>query len=141
MSKYHRLTTHLANLNKSYWRASFDEIEQVLGFELPASAHEHPAWWANQAGGHAQSSSWQDAGWRTENLDLENKSITFVRRNAFAGIAPFHTGLGEVRAVGTADPRSGLSQPVHPLTIAQAKAGLAANFGVPEENIEIIIKG
>jgi hypothetical protein len=33
------------------------------------------------------------------------------------------------------------SQPPHRLTIAEAKAALAESFGVPIENIQIVIKG
>ena len=149
MSKYHRLTAHLANLDILHWRASFDEIEQILGFELPASAYEHPAWWANQAGGHAQSSSWQDAGWRTESLDLGARFVTFTKplSKALAEIGPKDTKRpflnGVAPAARTSDHRflAGITESARPLSIAQAKAGLAANFGVSEDNIEIIIKG
>jgi len=148
MSKYHRLTSHLAKLDKFEWRASFDEIEQILGFELPASAYDHPAWWANQAGGHAQSSSWQDAGWRTEGLDLGARCVTFTKSlsNALAEFGPKDTKrpfLNALAPARTSDDRflASVTDSARPLSIAQAKAGLAANFGVSEESIEIIIKG
>lgn len=150
MSKYRNLTAHLYSLNTLEWRATFAEIEQVLGFELPASAYEHPAWWANQAGGHAQSSSWQEAGWRTESLDLEGKSVTFAKplSNALSEFgqstmrkAPFLNALAPGRQSERGGFLSSVTDSVRPLTIGQAKAGLAAQFGIPESSIEIIIKG
>lgn len=148
MRKYHRLTEHLTKLDTNEWRASFDEIEKILGFSLPASAHEYPAWWANQAGGHAQSSAWQDAGWKTENLDLGGRNITFTRYNApILKLGPNGFGFSDIQQDYERILPNETSEPypaerfVRPLTIAQAKAGLAVQFNVPENNIEIIIKG
>ncbi len=123
MSKYENLCFHLASLDKSTWHASFEQIENILRFPLPKSAYTYPAWWANQTGeGHTQSSAWQNAGWKTSDLDLQNQKVTF-------------------HYVGN-DNRSTLTQPAtKKLTISDAKEGLAANFGVPVEAIEIVIKG
>ena len=170
MSKYQHLTDHLSKLKSHEWRASFNDIEQVLGFELPASAYQHPAWWANQNGGQAQRAAWQEAGWKTESVDLEGQAVTFVRwpYNALAGRGPTQppalnalAGGGfekphHVRnALADAMPNAPKDTPqinvlsgqgctidtVQALTIAQAKAGLAAYFGVPSECIEITIRG
>ena len=45
--KYRRLYAHLCNLRSQEWRASFAEVETVLGFQLPLSARMHRPWWAN----------------------------------------------------------------------------------------------
>ena len=150
MSKYDRLTAYLSTLTTEEWRASFAEIEEILGFSLPASAYEHPAWWANQTGGNGQSSAWQDAGWKTEGLDLGGTSVTFVRqfRNFLGEIAsrssssnaPFLSGLARPTAKQGSGFLSNIANPVRPITIAEAKAGLAAQFAVPEDNIEIRIR-
>lgn len=119
MSKYFRLTDFLRSLaddGETEWSPSFDEVEEVLGEQLPASARQHRPWWANQ--GRAHSLSWEGAGWKTANVDVENEELTFL-----------HTG--EERA----------ETDVPKLTIAEAKAGLAANFGVPVDAIEIMIRG
>lgn len=152
MSKYQKLSLHLASIEIGEWRASFDDIEEILGFELPPSAYEHPAWWSNQAGGHAQSSAWQDVGWRTENLDLGNQTVTFRKRPAnalanygFTGLASHEPQKPLLNALAHPQHKkdqwvSGLGSAGSPLSISQAKAGLSAHFGVPEESIEIIIK-
>ena len=80
MSKYHALRDHLNALASTRWNATFQEIEEILGFSLPVSAYKHPAWWANEVSGtHVQKAGWIDAGWRTENPNLLRRSVTFVR--------------------------------------------------------------
>jgi hypothetical protein len=118
MSKYRNLTFHLTNLDSEVWETTFNEVEQVLKMPLPDSARKHRPWWANQ--GHAQSAAWLSAGYKTANVDLENEKVTFVY-------------------VGDRVDRETPGAPK--LTIAEAKAGLAANFGVPVGAIEIMIRG
>ena len=118
MSKYINLTTHLASRDGEVWEASFNDVEEVLGMPLPDSARQHRPWWANQ--GRAQSSAWQSAGWKTAKVDLENEKVTFV-----------YVGDSIARDAG----------PSTKLTISEAKAGLAANFNVPVDAVEITIRG
>jgi hypothetical protein len=118
MSKYLNLTLHLAPMEGKEWEAGFEEIEDILGFPLPKSAWEYPAWWANQ--GRAQSLAWQNAGWHTSEVDTLGGRVKFVY-------------VGERSEDG--------ESPVKSLTISEAKAGLAATFGVPMESIEILIRG
>lgn len=58
---------------------TFAEIEEIIGGKLPASAHSHRAWWANDAQGHPHSKEWLEAGWRRAYLSLDEKRVTFVR--------------------------------------------------------------
>ena len=121
MSKYSDLTRFLNEFEQdgsSEWRASFGDIEEMLGQELPYSARQHRPWWANQ--GRAHSLAWEEAGWKTTNVDLENESVTFV--------------------LVEDDNSSEEETEVSPLSIAEAKAGLAAFFKVPENAIEITIR-
>ena len=120
MSKYLRLTDFLQGLSndgETEWTPSFDEVEEVLGEPLPASARQHRPWWANQ--GRAHSLAWENAGWKTANVDVENEELVF-----------FYSGEPQLDEPTAAK-----------LTIAEAKAGLAANFGVPAEAVEITIRG
>ncbi len=80
MGKYKPLTRYLENLDRESWEAQFADVEQILGFELPRSAHAYPAWWANQDGTHSQTRGWQDAGWETCNVDLAAKRLRFAKR-------------------------------------------------------------
>lgn len=119
--KYQNLSFHLTNLEEDVWEASFDEIQKVLGSPLPESAFQYPAWWANQ--GRAQSLAWESAAWKTKRVDLKNGKVTFV----YVGDQP--------------DRQIPPDQDVPKLSIAEAKAGLAASFGVPVEAVEITIRG
>ncbi len=79
-SKYDPLKLHLEHLLVSTWRASFAEIEAVLGFSLPDSARRYSAWWENETDGqHIHAHAWLDAGWRTEQLDRTGERVTFKR--------------------------------------------------------------
>ena len=80
MGKYEPLSGYLQSIEDESWDARFADVEKVLGFSLPRSAHQYPAWWANQDGGHSQTRGWRDAGWETSNVDLRAKRLRFVRR-------------------------------------------------------------
>jgi hypothetical protein len=87
MGKYEPLTHYLEKRGGETWDAEFAEVEQILGFPLPRSAHDYPAWWANQQPGHSQTRGWRDAGWETGQVDLAAKRVRF-RRCAGAKGAP-----------------------------------------------------
>jgi hypothetical protein len=80
MGKYEPLTQYLKKQPVEIWDARFVDVEKVLGFPLPRSAHEYPAWWANQDPGRSQTKGWRDAGWETGQVDLAAKKIRFRRR-------------------------------------------------------------
>lgn len=84
MTKYQPITEFLRGQPVSEWRASFQKIESILGFSLPRSARSHPAWWANNPGGHSHCLAWLDAGWKTEQIDLEAEKVTFRKVRAAA---------------------------------------------------------
>ena len=79
--KYQRLYTYLCSLQTQEWRASFSEVEAVIGFELPQSARLHRAWWGNQrnGNGHSHSLAWSIAGWETAEVDMDAEALLFRR--------------------------------------------------------------
>lgn len=126
MAKYDLLEAHLRRLGRERdHRLSFAEIAAVLGSPLPKSALQYPAWWANQRGsGHVQANAWLNAGFHSADVDLKRRSVTFRPVDL-----PREPNLALKRASGD-----------RPLTIAQAKRGLALNFGVGPEAIDIRIR-
>lgn len=96
MSKYDALTKHLATRSDARVPMSFSDLEAVLGFPLPASARTHRPWWANSGHGHVQARGWLDAGYQSEQVDLESEKLVFVRLNeieaAFHGSYAPHSG-------------------------------------------------
>ena len=78
--KYAPLFRHLAALDVREWRATFRDVESILGFSLPNSARIHRPWWSNQAnGGHSHALAWHAAGWRTRAVDLATEALVFER--------------------------------------------------------------
>lgn len=57
---------------------SFAEIEGIIGDNLPFKAVRDPEWWSNTRGS-AQGRTWMDIGWETQNVDLENRTVSFRR--------------------------------------------------------------
>ena len=80
--KYKRLfMTMLVRSGGDEWRTTFENIEGLLRFTLPASARRHPAWWANEkdGGGKSQKLAWTAAGWKTAEVDMEAETVVFKR--------------------------------------------------------------
>lgn len=77
MSKYEPLPQFLMRSERMVYRLSFSEIERILGFKLPKSAYQHEAWWSNNATGHSHARTWLKLGWRTEEVDLVGRKVTF----------------------------------------------------------------
>ena len=77
--KYRKLRTYLEAHPRREWRTTFSNIESILGFELPASARKHSAWWANEKNGGRQSQkvTWSAAGWKTAEVDMEAETLLF----------------------------------------------------------------
>ena len=99
--KYQRLYTHLCGLATREWRATFSEIESIIGFGLPASARLHRPWWSNQSGanGHSQAVAWGAAGWETAEVDMEAETLLLRRR---AAVSARRVTLDEVWPVHSA---------------------------------------
>ena len=77
MSKYELLPQFLMRSERMVHRLSFSEIERILGFRLPQSAYQYEAWWSNNATGHSHARTWLKLGWRTEEVDLSGRKVTF----------------------------------------------------------------
>ncbi len=80
VSKYQPLRRFLADRRDGEWRATFADVEDVLGFTLCASARKHPAWWANSSSHPEARSGWLAAGWKTVDVDLGGERHLFVRQ-------------------------------------------------------------
>jgi hypothetical protein len=57
---------------------TFQEIERLLGKQLPPSAFEYRAWWSNDPT-KPQSAAWLEEGWRTTSISMSDRRLTFVR--------------------------------------------------------------
>ncbi len=83
MAKYDPLRTFLETRREPIVKLSFSDIERILGSAPPKSARHYPAWWSNERSGtHAHAESWMGAGFHTRQLDLNARTVEFVRSGA-----------------------------------------------------------
>jgi hypothetical protein len=70
------LASHLAEVT-----LSFDQIEGILGFDLPPSAYKHRAWWSNPSSPHQHpyAQAWLAAGWKVDTVNQDEKWVRFTR--------------------------------------------------------------
>jgi hypothetical protein len=78
MSRYQLLTERLAGHPEPEWRASFAEIEEVLGFPLPRAARRGAAWWLDDGKPHVR--AWYGPGWSIGQVDHTGGTVTFRRQ-------------------------------------------------------------
>ncbi|HVY85739.1 MAG TPA: hypothetical protein VG943_11435 [Caulobacterales bacterium] len=78
--KYEPLRMHLERRRGRPEMLSFEEIEAIIGRELPQSAQKHRAFWANDNEGyHSHARAWMHAGYRVAYVDREQKVVRFER--------------------------------------------------------------
>ena len=122
MGKYQPLTEFLGNQSTNEVRMSFDHIERVIGGKLPASAKHHRAWWSNNPNNSVMTKAWLDAGFRSEQVDMEGRKLVFRRvgradaaPGSNDGVAPKrHPLIGWMKGTITIAPGVDLTEPADP---------------------------
>jgi hypothetical protein len=79
MGKYEPLQEYLKNSVQNEITLNFNQIEELLGANLPYSAFKHPAWWANNDTPHVQASAWLNAGWKVDGINQQKRWVRFRR--------------------------------------------------------------
>jgi len=79
MNKYVLLGQYLGKQSSRRVPMNFAEIEGVIGAKLPPSAYRHRPWWSNNPSNSVMTKVWLDAGYRTEQVDMEGRNLVFVR--------------------------------------------------------------
>ena len=102
MSKYDPLTKRLAAAKGGEWKATFTELEKLLGAPLPKTARSGKAWWKSDAA-TLQAKAW--AGWEAE----PGKAGVVFRK---AGAAAPEPKAPEPKAVATAAPSGDETPPI-----------------------------
>ncbi|WP_322517381.1 hypothetical protein SR870_07550 [Rhodopseudomonas palustris] len=94
MGKYEPLTEFLKKQSDAEVRMSFTQIERVIGSKLPPVAQRHRAWWSNSPTNNVMTKAWLEAGFRSEQVDMESGRLVFRReqpaesRRVAAGAKP-----------------------------------------------------
>jgi len=80
-SKYAQLSIYLARRAKygNHATLSFRRIEEIIGDDLPYSAHHNNHWW-NNTRGPSHSEAWLTTGWIVQEVNLENQEVTFQKK-------------------------------------------------------------
>jgi len=126
MSKYDSLARYLKSLTSDSATMRFAEVSALVSGGLPQSAYDHRPWWANRHDGKdAQNKGWQSAGWETADVDMTRQLVRFHRVSKRT--APTIIEIEQ--------------RTQRPLSIAEAKEGLALKFGVSPDQIDINIRG
>ena len=79
MSKYGSLGQFLKGRREEQVPMTFSEIERIIGARLPPSAHKHRPWWSNNAANSALTRVWLEAGYKSEQVDMEGGKLVFRR--------------------------------------------------------------
>ena len=77
--KYDEFQKCLNQLKIASVSFSFDEVEEIIGFELPNSAYKYAAWWGNDCS-HSQARAWMQAGWEVSRVDLDKREVQLIRK-------------------------------------------------------------
>src|SRR5258705_9095850 len=78
MGKYENLGEFLRGQKNSSVRLSFSEVEKIIGHRLPRSSR-YPAWWSNNPSNNVMTKVWLEAGFKTEQVDIEGRKLVFRR--------------------------------------------------------------
>lgn len=80
LRKYRPLQAHLERRQGRPEMLTFEDIEEIIGKELPISATKHRSFWSNdnRAEGSA-AHAWSRAGYRVAYLDRDEKVVRFER--------------------------------------------------------------
>ena len=92
MSKYAPLGEFLRKQGASRVPLTFAKIEEIVGTKLPRS-QRYPAWWSNNPFNNVMTQVWLDAGFETEQVDIERRRVVFRKVRAPQG------GLAEEAAL------------------------------------------
>jgi hypothetical protein len=79
MGKYEALGEFLKGQRGGDIPMTFAEIERVTGTRLPPSALKHRPWWSNNPRNSVMTKVWLEAGFRTEQVDMESRRLVFRR--------------------------------------------------------------
>ncbi len=72
------LRKDLETAKKNEYRASFREVEKLVGEPLPPSAFKHRPWWSNNNNNNTNSNRpWERSGFRTEAVNMAEQTVVF----------------------------------------------------------------
>lgn len=79
MGKYSALGDFLRQQAASEVALTFERIEKITGTKLPRSARRYRPWWSNNEKNSVMTKVWLEAGFRSEQVDMEGRKLVFRR--------------------------------------------------------------
>lgn len=121
MSKYQALGDYLKHQRRETVPMTFGEIEKLTGTKLPPSSR-YRAWWSNNDFNSVLTKVWIEAGFKSEQVDMERRKLVFRRvrkptvtaEAASATEKPFHPLYGLMPGLIRIMPGTDLTQPADP---------------------------
>jgi hypothetical protein len=125
MSKYDALGDFLRKQRTNLVPLTFREIERLTGTTLPPSS-TYRAWWSNNPFNSVMTKIWLDAGFRSEQVDMERRKLVFRRVGQTPSSTvsypggnneqekPFHPLFGALKNLTSIPPGVDLTQPADP---------------------------
>ena len=102
---------------------SFGDLEELLGDELPESAREHRAWWANDLSSSRHSKAWMGAGWKVDDVDFAAETVTFLRTDSMRYQVFFDDLLGRLKQARPGINRAKKAYPKNYLNFGAGRTG------------------
>ncbi|MGB7034432.1 MAG: hypothetical protein WBD71_02820 [Xanthobacteraceae bacterium] len=129
MRKYSALGAYLKHQPGERVPMTFADVERVIGTKLPASAHKYRPWWSNNPDNSVMTKVWLDAGFESEQVDMQTRKLVFRRvRKPRSGTVqpsgekPFHPLYGVMKGLVRVMSGTDLSQPADPEWAARLDA-------------------
>lgn len=119
MSKYTPLAEYLKKQGREQVPMTFAEIERVTGVKLPPSASKHRPWWSNNPDNSVLTKVWLEAGFESEQVDMEKRKLVFKRVRAAKAAGGtddefVHPAYGAMKGLIRVMPGVDLTEPADP---------------------------
>jgi len=82
MGKYEPLGKFLRQQGSELVVMKFEDIERIVGSKLPESSRQYRAWWSNNPNNNVMTKVWLNAGFQTEQVDIEGRRLVFRKMTA-----------------------------------------------------------
>ena len=129
MGKYEPLGKFLRQQGSELVVMKFEDIERIVGSKLPESSRQYRAWWSNNPNNNVMTKVWLNAGFQTEQVDIEGRRLVFrkmspTKQNEAAPPTPrpppgetpprHHPLLGALKGLLRVMPGTDLTKPADP---------------------------
>ena len=78
--KYEPLQAYLKAQASDLIQLSFAKIEDIIKAKLPPSARKLRPWWSNNPSNSVITKAWLNAGYRSEQVDMQRERLVFRRQ-------------------------------------------------------------